>query len=69
MPDRSVALGPAGSLALIVGALALVRRSRRLGAVAGALLAVELVPPYRRVVAAKAQSLKERAETVAAPPG
>jgi hypothetical protein len=42
--------GPAGTAALVLGGLAVARRSRRAAVLAAAAAGVEALPPYRRAV-------------------
>jgi hypothetical protein len=54
--ERLVSVGPAAVLAAVAVALAVVRRSRRLALLGGALVAVELSPPYRAWTTARARA-------------
>jgi hypothetical protein len=56
------AVGPAAALGAITLLLARRRRSRRLAVLGATLFAVELLPPYRTWITARARRTIERAE-------
>lgn len=60
--DKGINIGPAMTAAVVLAAIAVVRRSRRAAVAAGAAFALEFFPPYRRLVQAFVRRMMARAE-------
>jgi len=60
--EGGISVGPAFTAAAVFAIVALVRRSRPAALVAVGALALELFPPYRRVLRSFVRRVTERAE-------
>ena len=60
--DKGINIGPAMTAAVVLAAIAVLRRSRRAAVAAVAAFALEFFPPYRRLLQAFVRRLMARAE-------
>ena len=60
--DKGINIGPAMTAAVVLAAIAVVRRSRRAAVAAVAAFALEFFPPYRRLLKAFGRRMMARAD-------
>jgi peptidoglycan hydrolase-like protein with peptidoglycan-binding domain len=60
--DRDINVGPAATAAVVLGAIAVFRRSRRAALAAAGAVALEFFPPYRKALRGFANRMVARAE-------